>query len=209
MTVAELWEVYQPRIAAAKDQDRREADEVLLPYPELVGGIWVEPITIERLLLLEAVEHPVLRGGDLTRNDVLNFFWICSPDFVAGNPKKAKKYFRKFWRVDLNRVGEELGDHLKAEFEASTGSDSPPPANWIITLIDALASEYGWAEDRILALPLRRAFAYAHAMMSRKGSKEIPIAKHADKVRHEYLHKIDEIRQAKADANPEPEPEVA
>ena len=46
-------------------------------------------------------------------------------------------------------------------------------------------------------------------MMARKGSKEIPIAKHADKVRHEYLHKIDEIRQAKADANPEPEPEVA
>jgi hypothetical protein len=197
MTPAELWEDYRPKLAAAKEKDRHAGQLIALRAPSLVEGHWIEPLTIERFLFLEAIEHPLLNSEPCDRDDLLNFLWICSPGFEPGRPDKARKFFRRFWFKKLDNLGEPLTEHLAEEFGDVSGEEGKaPPPNWVLVLIDALANEYGWAEDAIMRMPLRRAFAYGNVIMDRRGGNRIAFSKHADKVRSEYLRELARIQKA-------------
>ena len=150
-TAAELWKEYRPKLSAAKEEDRREAQEVFLRIPTHAGGVWIEPITIERFLILDALDHPILTGEPLEREDLLNLLWIISPDYVAGDPGAAKKFFRRFWFTSLEEAGVAIAGYLDEQFSTGTQSSkkSDPPHNWVALLVDTLASEYGWTEDEI------------------------------------------------------------
>lgn len=197
-TAADLWEEYRPKIFAAKEADRREAQEIFLKVPTYAGGgIWIEPITVERFLLLDALDHPLLTGSPMERDDVLNLLWICSPEFVPGDTKAAKKFFRRFRFRKLDGVVEAISEYVDAEFGASNTSTtkSDPPQNWVLLLVDTLASEYGWREDEILGLSIRRAFAYAQQIVRRKSDNKAPtFSRRADEAKAEYLNKLAELR---------------
>jgi len=200
MTVAELWEEYRPKIAAAREADRREVQLSLVTSPELIGRAWIMPMTINRLLYLEAIDHPFLNGGAVTRDGVLNFLWIMSPEFVPGATRAAKKFYRKFWFRRLHP--EPLVEYLEAEFNTEGQEDKSPDANWVAQLVDVFASEYGWAEAAILDAPLRRLFRYAEAIQQRKDEKSSVgfNSPQADAMRNEYMIKVNTIQKAEASA---------
>lgn len=195
MTAAELWEQYRPKIAEARERDRRDVQRSLVSIPDLVGRAWVVPMTLERLIVLESIEHPFLKGDYATRDDVLNFLWIMSPEFVGGNPKATKRFFRRFW---FRRIDEDsLRDYLAEEFanEKQT-SGKVPDANWVAHLVDVFAHEYGWAENEILNIPIKRLFRYADAIVARHGENKVSFSPQADKLKHEYLKEMEKIRLA-------------
>jgi len=200
MTPAELWEEYRPRIAEARDADRRDVQTSLVSVPELVGKSWVMPMTIARLLYLEAINHPFLSGAEADRDAVLDFLWIMSPEFKAGNRRAAKKFFRRYW---LRRVDPEpLREYLASEFESEENADGTPPApEWVAHLVDVFASEYGWSEAEIHTISLKRLFRYGNAIVARRGDKIGPaMSPKADRVKAEYLVKVRELEKANAPA---------
>ena len=81
MTAQELWAEYRPKLDAARERDRVEQQGVFLTVPESVGGIWLQPITIKRFLLLEGIGHPILTGKGVTPESVASFCYLLSPDF--------------------------------------------------------------------------------------------------------------------------------
>lgn len=198
MTAAELWEKYRERIAEARELDRREIQLSLLSTPTLVDvGVvaWVVPMTLNRLLILESIEHPFLTGSNAGREAVLNFLWIMSPEFVPGDRKAAKKFFRRFWFRKLKP--DPLREYLAKEFEGKGDQEGAPQEAWVAQLVDVLAFEYGWSEAAIFDIPLKRIFRYADAMVARRS--DVNTVKFntpkADAVRNEYLREMAAIQK--------------
>jgi len=195
MTSAELWEEYRPRIAEAREADRREVQLSLVSVPELVGRSWLMPMNIARLLYLEAINHPFIAGGDSTREEVLDFLWIMSPEFKAGRPELAKKFFRRYWFRRVDAVP--LQQYLASEFATEGNADGKPPEpQWVAKLVDVFASEYGWSEAEILSISLKRLFRYGDAIVARHGNTSVDWnSPRADKLKHEYILKAAEIQK--------------
>lgn len=198
MTAAELWEKYRERIAEAREIDRREIQLSLLSTPSLVDvgpAAWIVPMTLNRLLVLESIEHPFLSGSDAGREAVLNFLWIMSPEFKAGDRRAAKKFFRRFWFRKLKP--EPLREYLAKEFEGKGDQGGAPEAAWVAQLVDVLAFEYGWSEAAIFDIPLKRIFRYADAMVARRS--DVNTVKfntpRADAVRNEYMREMAAIQK--------------
>jgi len=199
MTAAELWGKYRERIAEAREIDRREIQLSLVSTPSLVDvgpGSWIVPMTLNRLLILESIEHPFLTGSVAGREAVLNFLWIMSPEFKAGDRRAAKKFFRRFWFRKLK--DEPLREYLAKEFEGSKGDqEGAPQEAWVAQLVDVLAFEYGWSEAAIFDIPLKRIFRYADAMVARRSdTKTVQFnTPRADAVRNEYLREMAAIQK--------------
>ena len=89
-------------------------------------------------------------------------------------------------------ITEQVAPQLQATEGKQEGGEVP--TNWVATLIDGAASQYGWSERQILDLPVMRARAYMEAMSARlTGGKAAAWAKNADKVRHEYISKLNKF----------------
>ncbi len=197
MTVAELWEEYRPKIAAAREADRREVQLSLVASPERIGRAWIMPMTLSRLLYLEAIGHPFLTGGAVSRDQVLDFLWIMAREFEPGNQRAAKRFFRRFWFRKINP--EPLVEYLASEFDQEGKEDKHPESNWVAQLVDCFGAEYGWAEAAIMDIPLKRLFRYAEAICARKDAKSVSFnSPKADQMRHEYMMRANEIQREEA-----------
>lgn len=201
MTAAELWERYRPKLDAARERDRREAAESLLRHPVLVSGIWLHRMTIERVLYLQALDHPIVTGGDLSKDDVYSLMWILSLNFKPCSPWAYRRFKLRFLFKRIAPVGEEISAWLRSELDSGEKENSaPPPADWVVTLIDALASQYGWKEQDILDLPVARAFKYGKAIHSRLSENHagVTFSKHADAVREDYMREMRKLQKKEA-----------
>lgn len=200
MTAQELWAEYLPKLDAARERDRVEQQGVFLTVPESVGGIWLQPLTIKRFLLLEGIEHPILTGKDVTPESVASFCYLLSPEFKEGDSKAAKDFIKNFPKPS-EQFSEQFTEFIKNQLQInapeSNGNETQSAnASWVCSTIDLIASEYGWSESDILDLPIRRAFAYGRAIANRKsGSKSATFNKNQDAVKGDYLKKVSELRK--------------
>jgi hypothetical protein len=204
MNTADLHQRYRAELAEARQKDNEEAGRIFLTVNIPIGRFWLAPLTLERYLFLEQVKSPFLgfcteENLIPTKEDVLQFLWIMSPDFrpsqKAGRWFGRRNYFIR-WRKYALEIYELIAAEMEAELENAQfkkQEEASPPSSWIATLIDGAASQYGWGERDILNLPLNRAKAYMEAMSTRlsMGTGNSPeFNRHADKVRHEYVKKF-------------------
>ena len=194
--VAALWAEYEPRIAEAR---RRDSDAVAVSFVDLheerILDLPAVVLTIERYLILE--QAGIFDGSCGDANPVLLFLWIVSPDFVP-DPKPAKRFFRKHRKLDFTdyaRAIEDYVSHIFAgagggkESESGKGSGS---GDWVASIVDMIASEYGWTESKIFKIPIPRLFKYAHRIRLRKGSDPVSFSKEADRLQAEFIEKANE-----------------
>ncbi len=203
MTAQELWAEYRPKLDAARDRDRKEQQGVFLSVPENVGGVWLEPLTIERFLLLDGIDHPMLTGRGVTPECVASFCYILSPEYRHGDQKAARDFIKSFSPPDAKQFADQLAEYVQDQFDLG-GADSKKEnqggagESWVCSTIDLLASEYSWSEQEILRLPIKRAFTYARAIVSRKSESNVAtFSKHQDRVKSEYLESMAKIRNEK------------
>lgn len=204
MNSADLHQRYRAELAEARQKDNEEAGRIFLTVNIPIGRFWLAPLTLERYLFLEQVKSPFLgfcteENLIPTKEDVLQFLWIMSPDFRPS--QKAGRWFGRLncfirWRKYTLEIYEMIAAEMEAELENSQfkkQEEASPPSSWIATLIDGAASQYGWSEREILNLPLNRAKAYMEAMgkrLSMGSGDSAEFHRHADKVRHEYVKKF-------------------
>lgn len=202
MTAEELHLKYRADLAEAKEKDRAESGLLFLDITVEVGKFELAPLTVRRYLILEQLKSPFLLAGEKMpdKQDIINFLWVMNPDFKIGM-KYGKRFARRnfIYFIRWQKLAVELAETLKEALEKSqlpTGSQDQaeePDKNWVATLVDAAASQYGWSEKDILDLPLTRVFAYVEAVGRRLGGEKATWAKHADKVRADYLRTLNDL----------------
>lgn len=176
--LAELQAKY--REAVFKESAIREA--AFLPVTLDIGGIAVKQFTPYMYILLDFVQSPFISGD--RRPDgchVAEFLWVVSTEFKE-NDEVGKKAFIENKCADLEyfKTVEEIETYLMEAFidipptTREDGSQKPknnrtvPFYSWVCSYIDALASEYGWTDDKVIHMPFARILQYSKCIEARK-----------------------------------------
>lgn len=200
-TPAELWEQYQPRFAEAKLLDTQEQTLVFLVQPVKVGRFWVAPLTLRRLLYLEAYQNPFIGGAEaVTRDSILELIWVLNPDFSVSRWRR-KVFFVRNRFTKAEKYAEALGSIVGAGMDlmGGSGKDDEPSPLWVAQLIDTFAAEYGWRIDEILDTPFLQLNIMGKAMGGRMAAKsgaadaKVESNRNVDQLRSEYLREVNEV----------------
>lgn len=161
------------RIKAAADFERRLRLESLLLLPTQVEPFTLMPLTARNFLHLEYAENRIIEGRGMI-DDFVHLLWTVRP----ATDTRREKAFAKF-------VVKKLTIHHRQEIEAWVNvqfNDMPQNGSnqhvnefesgvWLCTLIDTIASEYGWSMDTILDTPLATSFQLFQRVIKRNDSK--------------------------------------
>ena len=197
-TPAEVWREFKPKLAEAREQDRANIALSFLPIIIPLGRFKIAPLTIERLLWLEQVQSPFVYGHQPSREDVLAFLWINSPDFRVGE-WAGKKFCWNNYLINWKRYANLIAEYMTEISKAIGGGseDKGPNAHWLPQMVDAFASQYHWSHEEIMRMPVERAMLLSSSMAARVSESPAPtFSANADRVRAEMLNEI-----KKAEAN--------
>ena len=152
-----------PGYREAVEAETYGRDVAWLNLTERINGVEVLPFTPEHFLILSVIKSPFLCGGFPTQDEVARFLWVVSPGFIPGN--SAIVSWKRYRFVAKHCRTLKWQDTLKAihEYvEAAVPSDEPSKSrnvsyfSCMAGLVDAIASEYGWAEQTILRTPFKK-----------------------------------------------------
>ena len=170
---------------------------------ETICGIKVRPLTPRLALELDAAGSPFMRARlPETRGEIAAFVWHISTERATRPPWywpwSADRWIeyrrRKFLRSLLPLDAVVLTDAI-FKYVNDAGADGPggvsgggaPFACWPSTLVDYFASRYGWSENTILDLPLKRLWQYWRHIRNRESKELALFINRSDEVRGNWL----------------------
>ena len=204
--VQALWRDYAPRIEAAAKRDGSERHELFLKlYEENLNGNPAVQLTVEKYLLLEATGS-VIGVANVTRFSLLRFLWIVSPQFKESK-WRAKWFMWRHRNIDLEKTAVAIAEYLLKSFryappappkhtDAKGSAKNEGQGEWVSSLIDLLAHQYGWTYEAILSVPLTQLFMLANRISSRISGEVIKFGSESDALKQEFLHKANALREA-------------
>ena len=133
--------------------------EIWLDIPENIEDIQVLNMNLKHLLMLDGLESPFLKGGDITETDALLFLWVVSEDFTY-NKKDRDKFFKRARKIETYTLCKWIEEYVKKAFaESDTMKTNQKSQTYFIAyFVDCFAREYGWKIDEIMQIPLGIAF---------------------------------------------------
>ena len=131
-------------------------------------GIAVQNMNLNHLVLLDGVETPFLKGGDITDKDIALFLWIISEDYNQEG-KGKKKFFEKVVKIKVMDATKWIKEYISKTFaESDTMNRGEKGQVYFISYyVDLFAREYGWKLESIMELPLRIGFQLITAINER------------------------------------------
>ena len=195
--VARLWAEYLPRIEEAKRRASENSSIVFVDlHEERILDLPAVVLNLERYLLLH--QAGVFDGSCGENVSAIHLFlWIVSPDFVA-EPKASKKFYRKHRKIDVEKYAQAIEHYIEKMFSGSgaTSEESSGGSgggnDWVASIVDLIASEYGWKEEQILKTPIPRLLQYTNRIRVRHGSKAVNFSTEADRLQQEFMEKANE-----------------
>ena len=192
--ISRLWSDYSRRIAEAESRETEGKLSAFCPQPiNRIQGFPVVPLTLEKYCILTI---PEFWEDPDPRIPVLRFLWIMSPDFDP-DPAKATEFLLDNIGEDLDgaeKIIQEVFDYAFRFAPKSEKKTSSSFTDWISSLIDLFASEYGWTDEKILSTPVDRLFLYLQRIQARKSQKPITFSSEADKLRQEFMDLVNQER---------------
>lgn len=179
--------------AIEKEQTRRQVAFADTPLP--ISGVWVKQFTPAHWVSLGIIGSPFLggnRGTAFSTVAVLEFLWICSPEYRPGSFWRELWFYAKHYRQIKPATARAIFDYLDAAFQDSPPSPVGPTDRrsyyaGVTSICDFFASEYGWDDSVTMAKPLARLFQYFNCVRKRKDPKAI-MFNPSDAVRSKWLH---------------------
>ena len=152
------------RIAQAAAFEKRLRLEAVIGVEQEIAGFSLRQITVRDLIHLEFTENRFARGEEPGLDDLLAFVLMLSND----RPLFAGRYARKVGKIlrDYAVVRLELVSYFNAAFNdmpavpgsgAIKSSDGVDSSVSVMTLVDSIASNYGWSLGEILDMPFSTA----------------------------------------------------
>ena len=144
------------------------SNEAWVNMDEDCYGIKIKNMNLNHLMILDGVDTPFLRGGDITDQDVALFLWIVSKEFSL-NEKAKKTFFKKVIQINNFLAIKWIKEYIKKTFsEADTMKHGDKGQTYFLSyFVDIFAREYSWSFDSILKLPLRIGFQLITAINER------------------------------------------
>lgn len=169
---------------------------------ERLCGLTVLPLNLWHVMTLDTIGSPFVgRWEKITEDDVLNFLWLLSPKYIANALARRWFYYCHVWPLvnskdRLMQTAAQLLEFVDAAYTDAPGGDGKPRVSYYAPaagLVDLLASQYGWCEETIQRLPLKRAFQYQKAILQRIAAEKgvnLPLGNRSDAIKTEYLNRI-------------------
>lgn len=176
-------------------------DASFLPVTETLCGFEVRPMLFEDYLALRLVRSPFLVGGEPTPADIRSFMWRLSPDYHPTAHKARRKLMRRLmdvlpppepilpfrwcarrWaRRAVSAFGKqgELLIAIRAYVEdafqdwpsSKSEGETVPYYSDGVAIVATLAREYGWSEDAIMRLKMKKLLQYLKEIRHHAGAK--------------------------------------
>jgi hypothetical protein len=161
------------RIKAAADFERTMRLESLLLLPAQIKPFELMPLTSRNFLHLEYAQNRITTGGAML-DDFVHLLWTVKPP----SDNRSEKAFAKFAAKKLtSKHRAEIEAWFHVQFNDMPRSGEGGNVNefesgiWLCSVIDTLASEYGWNMDMILDTPLSSSFQLFQRIAKRNNSK--------------------------------------
>lgn len=156
-------------VTEALEQAKCWQAESWLNINETICGVEVTQMTLRQFFMLEGIESPLFKGGDITAEDLAVFLWILSPKWKPC--KDAREEFcKEIRKVSIPEACDQIEKYLEATFsESDSGGDDKKKkyANFISYIVDMFGREYGWTIGEIMALPMRQIYQLSTAIGER------------------------------------------
>lgn len=192
-----------PGFLEAVAAERFARDAAFLPVTETVAGQEVSPLTVRHVCILTAVGSPFICGGRLpTGADIAAFLWVVSPKYRPAAATRRRWFVRGLRRLPFVETAKAIQEYVARAFADLPPGDGKATVGFYSStaaIVDLLASEYGWSEEAILALPLCRAIQYSRAIERRRclaaGVKPVQFNP-SDKFKRDYLDRLNQPQPA-------------
>lgn len=187
-----------PGYEAAKSRQDELRDVAFLGLPFTLCGLPCLPLTARRFAVLIHAKSPFVTGGFPMPEHIPQFLWCLSPDFFFPTPERAQEHAlciktisEKCKLLDYDESVKEIRAYVDEVFmdsPPSTGTDGESYFSWLASLVDALASEYGWAEQDVLNCNMATLFQYLRIIRRRTGDCSPAFNRLTDKAKAEWLN---------------------
>lgn len=153
----------QERIKEAASLEKKLRLEALLGIDSEIGGIKIRQMTGFDVLQLQYAENNIITGGVPDETDFAHFFLLL-------RSKEDKRSQGNLFKVILKKIKDPIFiqsvyDYVEHSFldlpnipsnNTQSQSYDANPSVWLTSIIDTLASEYGWKYEDIMSSPLSR-----------------------------------------------------
>jgi hypothetical protein len=172
----------------AVERERLIRDAAYLPVTERIGPFEVRAMTLQDYLALRLVGSPFICGGPRDSDGIAAFLWLLAPDYAPGNLQGKRRMERACrgyampgpprvhlpWLMRrrargaaraavacasmLGLIEDYVAETVQDRPATSSGEEGASYFSEAAGLIDTFAAEYGWADEVILGMPLKRLF---------------------------------------------------
>lgn len=193
-------------MADAVNKERVIRDRSFLGFNERINGIEVKPLTSRHILHLDEIESPFTMGGDFDAFDVISFLWIVSPKFRPLNRfsdawthyrfvrSVSKSAFKGETPEDaLENAGQAIRDYIGESFTDGSGGNGERSISyfsWLAGSVAIVGGHFGWSEDTVLDLPIKRLLQYTRAINIIKNPEAKLFNKYSDQVRQDFINNL-------------------
>jgi hypothetical protein len=167
-------EAARKRIAQAAELEKRMRLESFLDLPTDLGFCKVRSITPRDCVIFDIDDNKLFGSGPIMMEDCLHLAWTLRIE-KCKEYKFAKKV-GKAWLADIMAI-----DRCR-EFVGGTFIDCPKFGGkdcnesnsgvWLPSLIDCIASEYGWRQSEIMNTPIKNLFLLMQQIYRRNFGKK-------------------------------------
>ena len=172
----------------AVERERLIRDTAYLPVSERIGPFEVRAMTLRDYLVLRLTGSPFICGGPRDSDAIASFLWLLAPDYAPGNlqgKRRVERACRGYampaaprvhlpWLMRrraragaraamacasmLGLIEEYVQETVQDRPATSSGEEGASYFSEAAGLIDTFAAEYGWSDEVVLGMPLKRLF---------------------------------------------------
>lgn len=200
-----------PGLAKAEDDFVLGQTEAFLNVEPLIcGKIKLLPFTAQMFIELDAADSPFFRPDSSPAPEhVAMFLWRCSPEFSRYkwySTWKMNRFIKRVAHIPYGQAVVEITEYLERAYAPLPAvkrkvTATRSFASWPSHLVHAFASEYGWSEETILNLPLRRLYQYMNRIIESNDPDFKQMCPATAKLKHAWMKERRIKREQAAQAN--------
>jgi hypothetical protein len=193
-----------PGYQAALEREALVRDASFLPVTETVAGFECVPMTLRHFITLRMMRSPFLFGTTPSPEDIAAFLWLLSPAYKPGTSLRTRWNRRRLIVKTAAKLSTATGaaklvhairDYVEDSLQDMQPIGEPVGCVHVAHFSDAAAMcasfgrEFGWAEEAILQMPMKRLLQYTKEMRTAHGGKT-PLCNPSDRVRSEWMETL-------------------
>lgn len=164
-----------PGYAEEVNKEQANREQAFLAVTAPICGVPIQHMSVRHWMQLIGCKNRFIRGERPEPSDVAMFLWFLSPDYSTDADARTKFIAERVRPLEFMDVTREIYAYLNRVFQdIPQGDGSSQGKNYtaaVASIVDILASEYGWTDEHILTLPLARVFQYLRRIEKRRDPK--------------------------------------